>query len=313
MTLRTTLRRLAAWLPALLSPLAPAACPPGAPPPSAAQLAAAERQDRGFLWAIDRDGRRSYLYGTLHVGRPEWMRSGPRVSAALSATDVLALEIDPTDPGVQAELANGDGAPPLAVPAAMKSRLKRQVAAACLPDAAFASMGPAMQAVMLGVLEARWAGLDPGYAQEQALARRAREDGHEVVALESVALQKKVLVSDSPAEMLAMIDGLLAQLEGGSGRRQISRLARAWEHSDLATLEGYERWCDCARTADERAALRSLNDERNPGLADGIEALHRDGKSVFAAVGALHMTGPQSLPRLLAARGFRVERIALQR
>jgi uncharacterized protein len=29
----------------------------------------------------------------------------------------------------------------------------------------------------------------------------------------------------------------------------------------------------------------------------------------LAAVGALHMTGAQSLPRLLAKRGFKVERI----
>jgi uncharacterized protein YbaP (TraB family) len=30
-------------------------------------------------------------------------------------------------------------------------------------------------------------------------------------------------------------------------------------------------------------------------------------------VGALHMTGPQSLPRLLEQRGFRVERVVFKR
>ena len=59
--------------------------------------------------------------------------------------------------------------------------------------------------------------------------------------------------------------------------------------------------------------MRRLNDERNPPLADGIEALHRQGRRIFAAVGALHMTGPQSLPRLLAARGFKVERVPFGR
>jgi uncharacterized protein YbaP (TraB family) len=38
-------------------------------------------------------------------------------------------------------------------------------------------------------------------------------------------------------------------------------------------------------------------------------AQHREGRRVFAAVGALHMVGPQSLPRLLERQGFRVERI----
>ena len=34
---------------------------------------------------------------------------------------------------------------------------------------------------------------------------------------------------------------------------------------------------------------------------------------VFAAVGALHMTGPQSIPRLMQQRGFRVERVDFPR
>ena len=59
--------------------------------------------------------------------------------------------------------------------------------------------------------------------------------------------------------------------------------------------------------------MRKLNDERNPALADGIEAQHRQGKRVFAAVGALHMTGPQALPLLLAQRGFKVERVRFGR
>jgi uncharacterized protein YbaP (TraB family) len=87
-------------------------------------------------------------------------------------------------------------------------------------------------------------------------------------------------------------------------------MASAWERGDLHTLSTYETWCACATGDEERAAMRRLNDERNPALADGIEAQHRAGLRVFAAVGALHMTGSAGLPLLLARRGFRVERIA---
>jgi len=45
------------------------------------------------------------------------------------------------------------------------------------------------------------------------------------------------------------------------------------------------------------------------GLADRIDALHMQGKRVLAAVGALHMTGNKGLPKLMAERGFSVERI----
>ena len=44
-------------------------------------------------------------------------------------------------------------------------------------------------------------------------------------------------------------------------------------------------------------------------MAERIEALHGEGKRVLVAVGALHMTGEQGLPRLMAARGFTVERL----
>jgi len=124
-----------------------------------------------------------------------------------------------------------------------------------------------------------------------------------------VAQQKKALVPGEDGPALALIEQTLAQLEAGSGRSAVARLASAWERGDLATLENHEQWCDCVRNDEERAAMRALNDERNPALAERIDAVHREGRRLFAAVGALHMTGPQSLPRLLAARGFRVERV----
>lgn len=286
-----------------------ATCPPPPATPSAAQLQAAQQRDRGVLWKLQRDGRSSWLYGTLHVGKPEWMAPGPRVAAALAASAVLALEIDPTDGGTQGDLAAADGEQPLLLPPALRERLARQIAAACLPEGALAGMHPAMQAVVLSVLQARWIGLDPGYAQELALALGARQAGRRIVALESVALQKQVLVPQQPEQALALVEQSLAQLESGQGRQVLQRLAQAWERGDLATLEDYERWCDCMRDADERASMQALNDARNPALADRIEALHREGRPVFAAVGALHMTGPVALPKLLAARGFVVERV----
>jgi uncharacterized protein YbaP (TraB family) len=90
-------------------------------------------------------------------------------------------------------------------------------------------------------------------------------------------------------------------------------MATAWERGDLATLEDYASWCECTTTDADKAFMRKLNDERNGPLAAGIEAQHRQGRRVFAAVGALHMTGAQSLPHLLEQRGFRVERVQFRR
>jgi uncharacterized protein YbaP (TraB family) len=169
-----------------------------------------------------------------------------------------------------------------------------------------------MQIVMLQVLEARWSGLDAAFAQEITLVSRAREARRPIVALETVVQQRKLLADEQPpAATEAALGRALDRLESGADRRVTDRLAHLWASGDLAALEHPERWCDCDPSTEEGAGLETLNDDRNPALAAGIEALHRDGKRVFAAVGALHMTGPRALPALLAARGFRVERVPL--
>ncbi|MDP0919542.1 hypothetical protein Q6272_31340, partial [Klebsiella pneumoniae] len=58
-------------LAALWTAAAPAACPPAPVAPTAEQAAAwaAQAPDRGLLWRISRDGRSSYLFGSLHLGK----------------------------------------------------------------------------------------------------------------------------------------------------------------------------------------------------------------------------------------------------
>jgi uncharacterized protein YbaP (TraB family) len=90
-------------------------------------------------------------------------------------------------------------------------------------------------------------------------------------------------------------------------------MASAWTDGNLAELEAYERWCGCLGTAAERASMKRLLDDRNPRLATAIDALHTGGRSVFAAVGSLHMIGPRGLPALLRERGYVVEPVRFGR
>lgn len=313
--LRRSLTTIAAWAcfagPALAQ--APV-CPPSAQVPTPEAVAQARREhsrDRGYLWRISRDGRDSYLFGTIHIGRFEWMFQGPQVIGALRAADVLALEIDPTDATIQQRMASQMNQPPAPglVDDALRARLQRGFEAACLPLAALAAMHPVMQAMTLTVLEGRRDGLDPSYAQEGVLAGAARTLGKRIVSLETPELQIKTLLGSDTARSRMLVEDTLAQLEDGRTRRMLKRMGEIWATSDLAGLEAYESWCECAVTENDRRFLRELNDGRNPAMADRIEALHREGQRVFAGVGALHMTGEQALPGLMAKRGFAVERI----
>lgn len=303
----------------LALPLAPAAqanadCPPAPQAPTAEQLQAARAaaQDRGFLWRITRDGSTSYLYGTLHLGRVEWLYPGPAVRAALQASDTLAVELDLTDPAVAQAMRSTLAAQPdaLLLPQSLQRRLVRQAEAACLPIGLLEQQHPLMQAITLTVLAGRRDGLEPGFAQEILLAETARAAGARIVSLETVGQQITALIPREEATAREMLEHTLQQLEKGSARRSLVRLSEVWAAGRLADLEQYESWCECVLSARDREFLRRINDDRNPALARRIDALHSAGRQVFAAVGALHMTGHRALPQLLAQRGFTVERVA---
>jgi uncharacterized protein YbaP (TraB family) len=317
-------RHLRAWLaPALLAaglqPVQAATdCPPVARVPSAEQVQASLQgaRDRGFLWRISKDGRVSYLYGTIHVGKLDWAFPGPRVREALMGAQALALELDLTDPKVLEQLshtmkperaASGDR---FQLPAAAQQRLARQAQLACVGPEVLSGQHPVMQAITLTVLSARHDGLDPAFAQELALGGLARAIDKPIVSLESAELQAALLVPADARQALALAEQSLAQLEKGQARAMLVRVARVWADSDLDQLARFEQWCGCADTDEDRQFLRRLNDERNGPMAARIDALHAGGQTVFAAVGSLHMTGPQGLPQLMQQRGYRVERIA---
>lgn len=328
-----------AWLLATLGWLAPAAaqaqgapaggieervepghCPPVPPPPAAdsgLQALSGQGVDRGMLWRLQRDGRTSWLYGTLHLGRPGWERLGPRVAAALRASEVLALEIDLEDPQLarqmdeRAQQAVDTGAPQ-ALPPALAERLQAAASRGCFILGDSRWMPPLMQIAALTLQDGRWLGLDGAFGQERTLIAAARVRGMPVIGLESLDRQLQALeLPEDQQQPLQQLDQALQQLEDGSARLGLMRLAQAWQRGDLQALEDYEQWCECAPTEQDRELLRQINDARNPGLAQGISDAHARGQRIFAAVGALHMTGAKALPALLARHGFRVQRVVL--
>jgi len=301
--------------PACQAQTAPATCPPVAQVPSAEQIQAGARQarDRGFLWRLRKNGHTSYLYGTVHIAKADWLFAGPTVSAALRASDTVALELDLLDPEILERLHAGMAPQPEhPLPAPLAQRLRAALRAACLPEQMLATMAPEMVATTLTVMAARAQGLDPSYAIDVVLAGAAHALHKPVASLETPEQQLALLLGRSEEETRALVEQSLAELDSGHAVPMLVRIAQVWADGRLDELEHYADWCDCLNTADERAMHRRLLDDRNPGLADRIDALHRGGKQVFAAVGSLHMIGPLGLPTLLAQRGYQVERVTLK-
>jgi uncharacterized protein YbaP (TraB family) len=291
-------------------------CPPAAQAPTADQVQAGIRnaRDRGFLWRIGKGGHSSYLYGTMHIARQDWIYPGENLRRALAVSDRIALEVDPLAADIRgrisAGLAAGNDTP---LPEPLAGRMRVQAERACIPAEALNGMLPEMQIMTLEILAARADGLYADYASEAVLSGLARALNKPVVSLEAPELQLNLFRIENAQDRIAIVEKSLAHLESDRSRALTRRMAEMSAGGRLDELQRLREWCECADSEAEQRHLRRMLELRNPGLADGVAALHESGHTVFAAVGSLHMIdtmGVPGLPTVLARRGYQVEFVA---
>jgi len=281
--------------------------PPADPTGPAVQQAIQNARNRGALWRFEKDGRYGYLYTTVHVGKLEWAAPGRMVSRALNESDTIAVEADLTDPAFNAAMGapqKPEEAPVLPPP--LIARMRARADKVCAPWQQLERMPAMMRIMTLTVLDSGWDGLHVDYATELVLAGFAKSAGKPLVSLETAAIQRGALLGGTPAEQLAIIESAVQGLEDGSARKEVLSTVNAWATGDLDALQSSL----ATLSPVERTALERIVFARNPGLADRIEELHRGGKRIFATAGIMHMIGDRGLPKLLAARGFKIERVA---
>jgi uncharacterized protein len=293
------------------APACPA--PPTAPEAAKMQELAKNAKDRGFLWKIEKGGRTSFLYGTIHVNSLDWMMLGPKTMAVMRDIDTIAIELNPLEPEVQTALNNpeklGIKVPP--VDEKLKARFAEQFRRACAPAAMFENKAAIMQLTGIVMFDARFVGLEASYGTEMFLIGVAQATKKPLASLESAERQIRALM-EGGAEV-GVVESALAQVETGKSRKMLSRMHAAWGAGNASDFDNIGTWCECMDTEADRKFLRQLNDDRNPDLAKGIDKLHSDGKRVFAAVGTLHMFGAKGLPKLLREMGYTVERVAFDK
>ena len=289
-------------------------CPPPFRQPSEAEVnrQAGSAQDRGFLWSISKYGVTSYLYGTMHVQKLNWIYPGPRLRRTLLSVKLLALEVDPSDPEVRRQIREPptEGAVRFTLPEPLRQRVYARMRAECVnPPIAGASQAAPMRVTSLELLDARRDGLEAAFGSDVVLASAAHSVHKPIYSLETVSEQMRALRPANEAEFVSLLQQGLDNLDSGASRRVRTHLVNAWSTSDADAMQHYKDWCECQQTDAQRAQYKRVVDDRNLLLAERIGALHVRRGPVLVGVGALHMFGPEGLVELLRARGFTVTRV----
>jgi len=259
------------------------------------------------IWRVSgpEAGQTGWLFGTIHALPDGVQWRSPQVGDALSASDVLVVEVatlgDAEEAGdVLARRAHSPGMPPLLqrVPAADRPALAAALARAGLAEPDLAGLESWAAALTLANASR---GGDTANGVDRALLAERVTGNRAVIGLES--MDEQLGLFDTLPETAQQ--RLLMEVARDPGGEAEAARTRAWLEGDLAKLEA-----DAAGGLLADPVLReTLQTGRNRAWAGTIDRLLQDGRRPFVAVGAAHMVGPEGLPALLAARGYRVTRL----
>lgn len=267
---------------------------------------------RGLLYEVKRGNHTAYVFGTIHVGKPEFYPLNMPVTRALIAAKYLAVEADISNQAAVAkdvaELAVYPSAskPEWRIPPALTQKLLPVLQKYGIPKEQAMMMKPWMLALTLSVFDAMQAGYDPRLAVDSYLLGFARSQKKTVVELEGLRKQFAIFTGMTVEQQHAFLEKTLEGLVGGESRQQIVMLVEAWAKADVAGLENEWRKSQQLLTEADKFVFDKLFRERNLHMAARVEDYLRSGEIYFVAVGALHLVGERNVIELLKQRGYQV-------
>ncbi|HEY5928444.1 MAG TPA: TraB/GumN family protein [Kofleriaceae bacterium] len=263
--------------------------------------AAADTLAKPLFWQLEKDGKTSYLLGTIHIG-VDPKRLPPIVYEKLDAAKSFAMETDLAKAS-SLDLTRKDGS-------TLKDELgpeywKKLVEALGQQEAMGVNkLKPMIAATLLSIR-----GLPRTTAMDGALEARAQNKHKQIVFLEPFEVQAAAL------EKWMNVRALKDMLDDVPGTDQrMKELFAAYVAGDgtkmIEIVDGERsRWKAKGRPESEYdEQMDDMLYKRNASWIAPIEKLHADGGG-FIAVGAAHAVGPRSVNELLEQRGFKITRI----
>lgn len=262
------------------------------------------------LWAIKDKDSTIYLFGTVHVLKPETQWRSPRIDGAIKASGDLVIEVQGADdPAVMQPLImkyGVDQAKPLSTKLSAEDLKRAQTLAqtAGLPPQAIEPMRPWLASVTLAMMPIIKAGYDPKSGVEQVISAQMKADGKPAGAFETAEQQIRFFADLSPKVEVDLLKSSLEDAEKGTGK--IDSMVAAWAAGDLKALENE---FVTEMKADYADVYEVLLTQRNIDWANQLKT-KLDGSGVsFVAVGAGHLVGPDSVQAQLAKLGIQAERV----
>jgi uncharacterized protein YbaP (TraB family) len=258
------------------------------------------------MWQVKSGDSTVYLFGTVHLLPNDTDWRFPALNDALSKSQSLYIELTDDDQAGMTSLVlryGMDSEHPLStlLNQSDNAALAKAAQLAGLPGGTMTlqPMKPWLAALTLAVAPLMKAGLDPAFGVDKQLQTQMVHAGKPVNGLETAEQQIRYLADLPNSLQLAFLHDTLRDVD--KDKNELLSLVDAWKRGDVATIAKLEN--DELKTQ-EPALYQKLLVQRNQDWAARIkDMLRRPNTTVFVAVGAAHLAGPDSVQAQLAKIG----------
>lgn len=262
------------------------------------------------LWVVKDKDTTIYLFGTIHVLKPGLSWFDEAVKKAFDGSQTLVLEMVEPDQATQQKVVTAKAfAPaqqPLSAQVAPKylPSLTKAMNETGIPSAAWEKMRPWFAAITLSIAPVQKQGFQAENGPEGILTKAARAAGKQVTGLETFEGQLSIFDGLSQKGQVALLESTIDELPTAGETMQ--RMVDDWAKGDPDALA--KEMNESIKDSPEVA--KTLLTDRNKHWAGWIAERMKTPGTVFIAVGAGHLAGPESVQEQLKAYKLKATRIA---
>jgi uncharacterized protein YbaP (TraB family) len=251
---------------------------------------------RPAMWRVSDGDTTIYLLGSIHLLPANVHWRTPIVEQAIAEADILVLESSPDEQADFRAVATAVGLKPAAdrVSPGKRPVLEAMIARSGVSRKTLDHYKDWALATTLATGDAIASGADSRHGVEAQLWSAFSSTGKTRLAFYHAKDQLAQLDSLPEADQSKMLGNIL------EGKENYGETLKAWTAGDIASLE---------KTAACTPLEGKLVGQPNVYWSRWIAARMKQPGTLLVAVGLGHMAGPYALPKMLAARGLKVERI----
>lgn len=269
----------------------------------------------------DDSGNTVWLFGSIHVGRPDYYALPEYVLNAFDGADSLAVEADiiafEKDMNLQVQamlpLVYYDGTTIKDhIPQELYDKAVKILTQYNVYNPAFDMYRPAFWQSLIDSVMVSELGGDVELGIDRHLINRAYGANKEIIEVESAEFQYQLLADFDDEVQVMLLESAVATYENkDEAAEALTEMMDLWASGDENAFAEYLKDSDDTMTEEEKQIYaryeKAMTTDRNLTMTDFAEEALRSGKEVFICVGAAHIVGEGAMAQLLAQRGYTVE------